>query len=116
MFYRFFMGRRKIIETDYQIKNRNRLAITFRVLRSCFGLTLKQTADMTGLSFSAIAKFEKGDLRMSEETLTLLFSIFEGKGVKLGHHENEVTFVLSPEFMATLYEQRHLIWPVNTLV
>jgi hypothetical protein len=53
---------------------------------------------------------------MSEETLTLLFSIFEGKGVKLGHHENEVTFVLSSEFMATLYEQRHLIWPVDNLI
>ena len=108
------MGRRKIIETDHQIKNRKRLAITFRVLRSCFGLTLKQTADMTGLSFSAIAKFEKGDLKTNEIehisfvveckcTQNVSYSITEKVWNEVKEHSNNRSWTSRPALCIRLY-------------
>ena len=104
------MARPKIIETKKQIQNRHRQSITLRVLRAAFGFTQKDLALHTGVSYSTIAKFERGDLKISEETHQRLIAFFEGKGVRFSHHGNEVSFTLSAPFMTSLYLQRHLIW------
>jgi len=107
------MGRTKILETKKQIQNRKRLGVLVRVLRGAFGLTQAGLAEASGLSFSAIAKFERGDLRLSDETLALVFAVFEVDGVSFSQRGNGLSVTLSAAFMTDLCDQKGLIWPLD---
>ncbi len=107
------MGRSKIVETKIQVQNRKRLGVLVRILRSAFGLTQSGLAEASGLSFSTIAKFEHGDLRLTDETLLMLFSVFDVDGVTYNKRGDGVSVTLSAAFMNNLYEQEGLIWPLE---
>jgi transcriptional regulator with XRE-family HTH domain len=107
------MGRTKILETKKQIQNRKRLGVLLRVLRGAFGLTQAGLAEASGLSFSAIAKFERGNLRLSDETLALVFAVFEVNGVAYNKRGNGLSVTLSGAFMTDLCDQKGLIWPID---
>ena len=107
------MGRTKILETKKQLQNRKRLGVLVRVLRGAFGLTQSGLAEASGLSFSAVAKFERGDLRLSDETLAVLFSVFEVDGVSFSKRGDGLSVTLSASFMTDLCDQKGLIWPLE---
>ena len=107
------MGRTKILETKKQLQNRKRLGVLVRVLRGAFGLTQSGLAEASGLSFSAVAKFERGDLRLSDETLAVLFSVFEVDGVTYNKRGDGLSVALSGAFMTDLCDQKGLIWPLE---
>ena len=75
------MARPKIIETPKQIHDRQKLAVLTRILRVALGLSQLELAKRTGLSFSTIAKFENGELRLHENKKAKIFSLFDEAGL-----------------------------------
>lgn len=107
------MGRKKILETDEQIRDRKRLAVLIRVLRATLGLSQRDLSIMTGLSFSSVAKLEYGDIRLSAEKLNELFSIFNAAGVEYSYESDAISVRIGPRILEVLYLQRGLTWPLD---
>ena len=109
----FIMSRLKIIETKKETQARKRMAVTLRILRAVFGITQRQLAEASGVSFSALARFERGDLRLSDETLSAILINFNHRGVTYDHQHDEITLTVGHAFLKTLYEAKSLAWPVS---
>ena len=107
------MSRLKIMETQKQIITRKRLSVMIRLLRASLGLTQRQLAKAAGLSFSAVAKVERGELRLSDATLSTLLSIFNHDGLFFHQKEDEIKVTLSHGFLKTLYGYRYLAVPLD---
>lgn len=111
--YVYFMGRKKITETEEQVHERKRLAVLIRILRATLGVSQRDLSIMTSLSFSSIAKLEYGDIRLNPEKLSELLSIFKAAGVEFSSEADAVTVRVGPNVLEVLYEQHGLAWPID---
>lgn len=107
------MGRKKIAETQEQVRERKRLAVLIRVLRATLGVSQRDLSIMTGLSFSAVAKLEYGDIRLNPEKLAELLAIFTATGVEFGSAADAITVRVGPDVLEVLYGQHGLAWPID---
>ena len=105
------MGRSKIEETEAQIRERKRIAILVRVMRTSLGIGQRELADMVDLSFSAIAKLEKGSVRLNADKLSEIFSVFEQAGLSGKYSKESVSLLISKETLEVLYAH-DLEWPI----
>lgn len=102
------MGRFKIIDTDEEIILRKKNAIRFRLLRAAFGFTQNEVAKKSGLSFSTIAKFEKGTMRLNLHSTTLLFELFNHDGLQTIVIDERISITLEDKFISKLCESSNL--------
>ena len=106
------MARPKIIETPKQIHDRQKLAVLTRILRVALGLSQLELAKRTGLSFSTIAKFENGELRLHENKKAKIFSLFDEAGLHYSINKGKINVTLPKDMLEDLMDNG-LIWPIT---
>ena len=111
--YVYFMGRNKIVETEEQIRERKRLAVMLRVLRATLGLSQRDLSLITGLSFSAVAKLEYGDIRLNPEKLRDLLAVFDAAGVEYSSDDEAISVRIGSQVLERLYLRHGLSWAVD---
>jgi transcriptional regulator with XRE-family HTH domain len=107
------MGRNKIVETEGQIRERKRLAVMVRVLRATLGLSQRDLSLITGLSFSAVAKLEYGDIRLNPEKLRELLAVFDAAGVEYSSDDEAISVRIGSQVLERLYLRHGLSWAVD---
>ena len=105
------MGRSKIHETDAQIKDRKRIAILCRTMRTALGVGQRELAEEVGLSFSAIAKLERGVMRLNAEKVSKIFDVFEQAGLTIKLDKGGFSILVSKQTLDLLNEN-DLQWPL----
>ena len=104
------MGRNKITETPDQIQERKKLAILVRVLRATLGISQRELSVMTGLSFSALAKLEYGDIRLDPDKVNDIFGIFKAAGVEYSSTDDAISVRIGTKVLKKLYKRHGLSW------
>jgi len=114
--YVYLMGRNKITETLDQIQERKKLAILVRVLRATLGISQRELSVMTGLSFSALAKLEYGDIRLHPDKVKDVFEVFKTAGVEYSSTDEAISVRIGTKVLKKLYKRHGLSWAAEEKV
>ena len=106
------MGRPKIEETPQQIQDRQRIAIMIRILRSALGLSQLELSELVGLSYSGIAKLEKGTMRLNRQKTDEILRIFDQAGLIYHQNRGRINITIPKDTLSKLYGN-DLVWPVS---
>ena len=65
---------------------------------------------MTGLSFSALAKLEYGDIRLDPDKVNDIFGIFKAAGVEYSSTDDAISVRIGTKVLKKLYKRHGLSW------
>jgi len=82
------MGRPRQIETPVEKAQRIRNLILIRAVRTALGLSQRDLAGVTGVHYSALARFESGHLRLKQEHIVRILDYFHQAGVSSKNTED----------------------------
>ena len=74
------MARPRQVETPTEKLQRIRNLILVRAIRTALGLSQRNLANIVGVHFSALARFESGHLRLKQEHIRRILSYFQQAG------------------------------------
>ena len=75
------MARPRQVETPTEKLQRIRNLILVRAIRTALGLSQRNLANIVGVHFSALARFESGHLRLKKDHINRILAYFKQAGV-----------------------------------